>query len=125
MNVTTERVDGIALVRLDDGKMNAMNVDGLRAMGMAYAAANLQAPLAAPIHASFEGLPPLYIAVGTRELLLDDATRVADKARAAGVEVELETGPGLIHVWQMFGDDVPEAAESCRRIADFVRKQVA
>ena len=39
MNVTMERVDGIALVRLDDGKMNAMNVDGLRALDEALDAA--------------------------------------------------------------------------------------
>ena len=50
---------------------------GLREMGAHYASANLRHPLAAPLYASFRGLPPLLIQVGTRELLLDDSTRSA------------------------------------------------
>lgn len=101
-----------------------VNLPGLQEMGRLYAGASLRDPLASPLYADFRGLPPLYILVGTREMLLDDSLRVAAKARAAGVAVMLETGPGLIHVWPMFGDDVPEAAEAVKNIGAFVRARV-
>lgn len=101
-----------------------VNLPGLQLMGQLYAGANVRNPLASPLHGDFRGLPPLYILVGTREMLLDDSLRVADKARAAGVPVQLEKGEGLIHVWPMFGDDVPEAAEAVRSIGAFVRARL-
>lgn len=57
-------------------------------------------------------------------MLLANSLRVVAKARAAGVAVMLETGPGLIHVWPMFSDDVPEAAEAVRSIGAFERTRV-
>jgi acetyl esterase/lipase len=47
-------------------------------------------PLAAPLYADLHGLPPLLIQVGTAETLLDDATRLAERAKAAGVQVTLD-----------------------------------
>jgi monoterpene epsilon-lactone hydrolase len=51
---------------------------------------NLKHPLASPLYADLEGLPPLLIMVGTHEALFDDSSRFAAKAQAAGVEVEFE-----------------------------------
>jgi acetyl esterase/lipase len=99
-----------------------LQVAGLREMGRHYAVANPRHPLAAPLYASFRGLPPLLIQVGTREILLDDSTRVAVKAKAEGVDVTLETWDGLIHVWQLFGPDVPESEQAVARIGEFARK---
>src|SRR5271170_614959 len=48
---------------------------------------NLREPLAAPINASLSNLPPLFIQVGDAETLLDDSTRLADRAKQAGVDV--------------------------------------
>jgi monoterpene epsilon-lactone hydrolase len=101
-----------------------INLPGLQLMGQLYAGANVRNPLASPLHGDFRGLPPLYILVGTRERLLDDSLRVAEKARAAGVSVQLEKGEGLIHVWPMFGDDVPEAADAVKSIGEFVRARL-
>lgn len=101
-----------------------VNLPGLQLMGQLYAGAHVNDALASPLHADFRGLPPLYILVGTREMLLDDSLRVADKAREAGVPVLLEKGPGLIHVWPMFGDGVPEAAEAVKNIGAFVRTRL-
>jgi len=94
--------------------------DGLRVTGQQYAAGALRHPLAAPLHGDLAGLPPLLLQVGTREVLLSDSTRFAEKARAAGVDVTLEIEEGLIHVWQMF-PDVPEAQSAVQRIGAFVR----
>ena len=63
--------------------------------------------------------------MGTAETLLDDATRVAEKARAAGVDVTLEPWEGMIHVWQIFASQLPEAREAIDRIGEFIRKRIA
>lgn len=59
-------------------------------------------PLASPIHADLTGLPPLLIQVGSAEILLDDAVRLAGAAGAAGVAVRLEVWPDMIHDWHLF-----------------------
>ena len=100
-----------------------VTVAALRDMGRAYAGDALRNPLAAPLYGSFKGLPPLLVQVGTREILLDDSTRVADKARAAGVTVRLEIEEGAPHVWQAM-PHVPEAIEAVKRIGAFVRERI-
>ncbi len=53
-----------------------------------------------PVYGDWHGLPPLLIHAGEEELLLEDAARIAEVARAAGVTVRLETYPRMWHVWQ-------------------------
>ncbi len=78
-------------------------------------------PLASPLHGDLRGLPPLLIQVGSVETLLDDATRVADKARAAGVTVNLQVWPEMFHVWQRHAAQLPEAQQAIGQIGTFVR----
>jgi len=100
--------------------------DGLAKMGRLYLGdLDPHTPLAAPLYADLGGLPPLLIQVGTAEALLDDATRVAEKASAAGVDVTLEPWDDMIHVWQIFASQLPEAREAIDRIGDFIRKRIA
>lgn len=80
-------------------------------------------PLASPIYADLSGLPPLLIQVGEHELLLSDSLRLADKAKAAGVEVQLEVWPEMWHVWHSWAASLPEAQEALQRIGDFVCSQ--
>ncbi len=96
---------------------------GIQGMAEAYAGGQLNAPLASPLHADLSGLPPLLIQVGTREILLDDARRIASKARAAGVSVTLQEEEGLIHVWQLF-PNVPESHQAVARIGAFVAREL-
>ena len=86
---------------------------------------NPKEPTASPVFAEFRGLPPLLIQVGTRERLLSDSLRVAERARAAGVDVVLEKGEGLVHVWHLFGPEMPEAREALGQIGAFVRKHTS
>src|SRR5205807_1946985 len=65
-------------------------------------------PLASPLYADLAGLPPLLVLVGTAEVLLDDAARLAHKAVAAGVEVVYEAWDGLGHVFAAYAN-TPEA----------------
>ncbi len=80
-------------------------------------------PLASPLFASLSGLPPLLVQVGTADLLLSDSERLATAATEAGVEVTLQVGEGLPHVYQlMLG--TPEAAAATERIGRFLRARV-
>jgi monoterpene epsilon-lactone hydrolase len=81
-------------------------------------------PLASPLYADFTGFPPMLIHVGADELLRDDSTRLAALARAAGVRVELKIWPAVPHAWQLAPHKIPEARESLRESAAFLRKLV-
>jgi acetyl esterase/lipase len=94
---------------------------GLRMMADAYlGGADARTPLASPLYANLTGLPPLFIQVGSAEILVDDATRVAERAKAAGVEVELESWEDMIHVFQAF-PMLAEAGQAITKLGDFVR----
>lgn len=82
-------------------------------------------PLAAPLYADLHSLPPLLIQVGTSETLFDDSTRLAECAKAAGVEVTLEPWDDMIHVWQLFASVLPEGQKAVDRIGEFVRQHAA
>jgi monoterpene epsilon-lactone hydrolase len=77
-------------------------------------------PLVSPVHANFRGLPPMLIHVGDAEILLDDATRVAASAKAAGVDVELEVWDDMPHVWHVFAKILPEGQQAIDKIGKFV-----
>jgi epsilon-lactone hydrolase len=81
-------------------------------------------PLASPLYADLAGLPPLLIQVGDRETVLDDSVMFADKARAAGVDVQLEVWDGMIHVFQMFGTELAEAQRAIASIAQFLNRHL-
>ena len=85
-----------------------------------YANHDPKDPLISQIHADFRGLPPLLLQVGESEILLDDATRVAARAKAAGVNVELEIWPEMIHVWHVFAKILPEGQQAIDKLGKFV-----
>jgi len=82
-------------------------------------------PLASPLYADLSRLPALLIHVGSDEVLLDDSTRLAERARAAGVPVSLKIWPVVPHAWQLAPHKVPEARQSLREAAEFLRAQIA
>ena len=95
---------------------------GLMGMAKLYMGdGNYQAPTASPLHGDYSGLPPLLIQVGELETLLDDALRVADKAKAAGVDVTLEAWDDMIHVWHLFAPMLPEGRDAIARIGEFIQ----
>jgi acetyl esterase/lipase len=81
-------------------------------------------PLVSPLYADLAGLPPLLIHVGTSEVLLSDATRLAERAKAAGVDVTLEEWEEMIHVWHFFAFMLPEGQQAIERIGEFARARV-
>jgi len=69
-------------------------------------------------------LPPLLIQVGTREVLLDDSKRFAERAREAGVEVDLEVWDGMFHVWHFNCGRMPESNDAVRKIGSYCREKM-
>lgn len=80
-------------------------------------------PLLSPLYADVGGLPPTLIQVGEDELLLNDSLRFAAHAKAAGVAVQLETYPGLWHVFQAHVGLLKSADFAMARVVSFLRAQ--
>ncbi|MBL8838324.1 MAG: alpha/beta hydrolase [Alphaproteobacteria bacterium] len=77
-------------------------------------------PLASPLFAPLAGLPPTLIQVGTREILRDDARRLASRMDRAGAPHRLEEWAGMHHVWHHAPFRIPEAECAFAAIARFV-----
>ena len=88
-------------------------------------ASDLVNPLVSPAYADFRRFPPLLIQVGSEEILLDDAFALAEKAKAAGVDVELELFEDLWHVWQILGELLPESRRAFESLSRFVEAKTA
>jgi epsilon-lactone hydrolase len=93
----------------------------LRMMAGAYlGGSDPRSALASPLYANLSGLPPLQIQVGSREALLDDARRFAERARQGGVDVTYVEHPGVIHMWIVFGPEIPESRAALSLLASFL-----
>jgi epsilon-lactone hydrolase len=86
---------------------------------------DLREPLAAPLNADLSDLPPLLIQVGDAETLLEDSTRLTDKAKAAGVDVTLQIWEDMPHVWQLFAPELSEGQEAIEKIGEFILQRTS
>lgn len=111
---------------ITNSKTEAMlNADSLREWAQAYTSQeNFCNPLVSPIFSDFHNFPPLLIQVSSDEVLLDDAIALAEKAKAAGVDVSLKIWDGLWHVWQVVGDAIPESKMAFDEIEAFIRPRI-
>ncbi|GAA3911339.1 alpha/beta hydrolase [Litoribacillus peritrichatus] len=75
-------------------------------------------PLCSPINGDLTGLPPLLIQVGSDEILLDDAIRLAQRAESYGVSVELDIWESMWHVWHFQAGLIPEADQAIQDLAN-------
>jgi epsilon-lactone hydrolase len=98
--------------------------EGLRLRIADYVAgADAADPHISPVFGDLGGLPPLLIQVGSHEILLSDAVRLAARAATADVPVTLEVTPGVAHVFQAYAALLDEAAEALDRASDFLKRQ--
>ncbi|MCO8072948.1 alpha/beta hydrolase [Acinetobacter lwoffii] len=79
-------------------------------------------PEVSPFFADLTGLPPIHIQVGSKEILLDDASRFKEKAEQAGVEVEFKLYTGMWHNFQMFSAWFDEAKQALTDLAEFAHR---
>ncbi|MCC2546679.1 alpha/beta hydrolase [Hymenobacter sp. BT175] len=93
----------------------------MRTWGPHYAGGlPLSHPLLSPVRADLHDLPPLLIQISDAEVLYEDVLGFADKARAAGVALTLQTFGGLVHWWHLFWRVLPEGREALNKAAVFV-----
>ena len=78
-------------------------------------------PQASPLFADLQGLPPLLIQVGDRETVLSDSTAFARKAQAAAGQVQLDVWPGMVHVFQQFPRELPQATAAIAALGNFLK----
>jgi monoterpene epsilon-lactone hydrolase len=90
----------------------------LEIAGMYCAATDASDPLISPVFADLRGLPPLLIQVGDAEVLLDDAARLADNAKSAGVMALYQVWDEAFHVFQTM-PNLPEAADALQKVGKF------
>jgi len=100
--------------------------EGLRVRAPDYlAGADASDPLISPVFGDLSGLPPLLIQVGSHEVLLSDAVRLAERAAVADVSVTLDVTAGVPHVFQGFAALLDEAGAALDRAAEFLKTQFA
>jgi epsilon-lactone hydrolase len=95
--------------------------DGLADCARLYLAGRApEDPDCSPLFADLSGLPPILIQVGTREILLSDAERLAQRAREAGVDVRLQRFDGLGHAFQLHAGTLRASDEAISEVAVFL-----
>ncbi len=80
-------------------------------------------PVISPLLGELSNLPPILIQASEAEMLLDDARRYVYKACASGSPVKLQTWTNMVHVWQIFDPQLPQAAEAWIEIGKFIADQ--
>jgi acetyl esterase/lipase len=78
-------------------------------------------PHISPVFGDLSGLPPTLVQASQAEMLLDDSVRYVNKARASGSPVELQTWEHMVHVWQIFVRQLPEAEHAFAEIDTFLQ----
>lgn len=100
--------------------------EGLRARVPDYVGgADASDPLISPLFGDLSELPPLLIQVGSHEVLLSDALRLAARAAISDVPVRLEVTPGVPHVFQAYAGLLDEAGAALDRASDFLTAHLA
>jgi acetyl esterase/lipase len=77
-------------------------------------------PVVSPLLGDLSGLPPLLVQASRAEMLLDDSRRYVNKARAAGSTARLQTWGDMVHVWQIFNPELPEANQALDELGKFL-----
>jgi epsilon-lactone hydrolase len=110
-----------ASLRLNAKADSMLNSEVMQSFADMYlAGTDPRNPYVSPLYDTGAGLPPILILVGSEEVLLDDAVRMAERLRTAGGTVELEIWPRMLHVWPLFVPVLPEAHRAIARMGRFV-----
>jgi monoterpene epsilon-lactone hydrolase len=92
------------------------------AAAMYLAGADARDPRASPLYGDLAGLPPMLLFASRHEILRDDTLRLAERASAAGVQVELIVRDRLPHVWPVFVTLLPEARDAFATVKSFAQR---
>jgi acetyl esterase/lipase len=99
---------------------------GILEIAKAYlGGADPRSPLAAPLYADLAGIAPLLIQVGAAETLLDDAVRLAQRAGAADIRVDLQVWPEMVHVWPLFWPELDTGKRALDTAGAWIKRALA
>ena len=108
-------------VRAFNGEDAAANRDLLTCMGASYFQGHEPTdPLVSPLFGDLTGLPPLFVTASEGEVLPSDATRLAERAEKAGVDVTLRVVQDSVHVYPIF-PFLPETRATMEEVAVWAR----
>ena len=111
-------------VRAFNGDDPAANRDLLTFMGASYFQGHEPTdPLVSPLFGDLTGLPPLFVTATQGEVLLSDATRLAERAEKAGVDVTLRLVEDSVHVYTIF-PFLPETRATMDEVADWAQRNL-
>ena len=111
-------------VRAFNGDDPAANRDLLTFMGASYFQGHEPMdPLVSPLFGDLTGLPPLFVTATQGEVLLSDATRLAERAQSSGVDVTLRLVEDSVHVYPVF-PFLPETKSTMDEIAQWARRNL-
>lgn len=82
-------------------------------------------PLISPVYGDLTDLPPLLIQVGSEEILLNDAERLAAVAQRDNVQTRLEVFNSLWHVFQVHAGQLERATEALEDAGAHIRRHLA
>lgn len=96
--------------------------DMLRAAAKLYLdGADPQHPYASPLYGDLTGFPPILMQVGGREIMIEDSSRLVERARVSGVDARLSVYPGMAHVFHLNQPEAQQTSEAIAEIAGFLR----
>jgi salicylate hydroxylase len=108
-------------VRAFNGDDPVANRDLLTFMGASYFQGHEPTdPLVSPLFGDLAGLPPLFLTASQGEVLLSDTTRLAERAKKAGVDVTLRVVEDSVHVYPIF-PFLPETKATMDEVAAWAR----
>ncbi len=111
-------------VRAFNGDDPAANRDLLTFMGASYFQGHEPTdPLVSPLFGDLKGLPPLFLTASQGEVLLDDTTRMAERAKSAGVDITLRLVEDSVHVYTIF-PFLPETKATMDEVATWARRHL-
>lgn len=101
-----------------------LSIEALEAGIQYYVPKNIDRsiPELSPLYGDFEGLPPTLVQIGSKEILLDDASRFYEKAKEADVKVSYKLYTGMWHNFQMFSPWFDEAKQALSDVAEFAQQ---
>ena len=115
VNMTLSNPDTLAAARIDPW----LDIDGGRESVRIYAGGlDFADWRISPAYGELAALPPTLVFSGTRDMLYPDTAVFVEKAREAGVQMELVTGKGMIHVWPLL--PIPEAKAARDTMIEFL-----
>jgi epsilon-lactone hydrolase len=117
VDLTFERID-----ELPSEPQPALSLEQLHSFVASYLDGHpIDDPLVSPLLGDLTGLPPMLIQGGVGDVMVEDAQRLAERARSQGVDTRLELYPVPTHDFHVFWSFLPEAADALQQAGAFAR----